>query len=102
MERRTLLRETPQTRTDWILRNEREGEIDEDFEVSSLGDQKGDDTLTEIGNTGREADLGEDEEFEASVFVPPFPESTSKSDLLTSLNRDPAQAAAKSGYLGLD
>lgn len=50
--------------------------------------------LTEIGNTGREADQGEDEEFEASI-VPPFPESTSKSDLLTSLNRDLAQPVAK-------
>lgn len=58
--------------------------------------------LTEIRNTGREADSGEDEEFEASIVVPSFPESTSKSDLLTSHNGDPALATAKGGYSGLD
>lgn len=58
--------------------------------------------LTEIRNTGREADSGEDEEFEASIVVPSFPESTSKSDLLTSHSGDPALATAKGGYSGLD
>jgi len=100
-ERRTCLGDTQQE--SWLdSQDEGGGETDNDFEVSSLGDWKGDDTIKWDTDTGREADAGQDEEFEGSIVVLSFPKSSCKSDLLASLHRDPALETAKDGYSDLD
>lgn len=98
---RTWLGDTGQE--SWLdSQDEGGGETDDDFEVSNLGDWKGDDTIKWDKDTGREVDSGQDEEFEASIVVPSFLKSSCKSDLLASLHRDPALETAKDGYSDLN
>lgn len=82
-------------------RGEKEAGIGDDLEFSNLGDLKSD-TINRDGSGGRGADAGEDEQSDVNIAVPPFLESTSKSDLITGLNGDPARVGAKGGHSGLD